>query len=105
MKVSYNTTFVMPPQLEAEFLAFMREVYVPGILAQGVLSRPEMRRIVSHEEGVDALSIALSFIAESHEVLSDYLQQEGHVYPEQLLRRFGEQVLGFTTLMEHIELH
>lgn len=104
MKVSYNTTFVMPPQLEAEFLTFMREVYVPGVLAQGVLSKPEMRRIVSHEEDVDALSIALSFVAESHEELSDYLHTEGHVYPERLLRHFGEQVLGFTTLMEHIDL-
>lgn len=102
--ISYNTTFMMTPQLEEEFLSFVRQVYIPGILSQGVLRNAQLKRIHQHDNDVDALSLALSFEANSHAELLDYLQSEGNVYPEQMLAKFGERVVGFTTMMEHIEL-
>lgn len=102
--ITYNTTFMLAPELEGQFLQFLREVYVPGIVGQAVLSNPQLKRIARESGEEDALSLALSFEAESGDALIGYLGGEGVVYPMQLIQTFGEQVVGFTTIMEHIEL-
>lgn len=102
--ITYNTTFMMHPTTEGEFIAFMREVYVPGILAEGVLRSPRLKRIEQHNEDDDALSFALSFEVETAEQLSQYLSTSAHRMPTLLVERFGERVVGFTTLMHEVEL-
>lgn len=102
--VSYNTTFMMSPLLEEEFLTFVREVYIPGILSQGILHNPQLRRIYQHDSDSDALSLALSFDANNYDELLHYLQSIGHLYPEQMLSKFGDSVVGFSTIMEHLVL-
>lgn len=94
----------MERKIEEAFLTFAREVYIPGVVGQGVLSKPRLMRINHSEEDGDSVSIALHLEAESHEVLQQYLSGDGHVYPTLLIRHFGEQVMGFTTLMEYIGL-
>lgn len=102
--ITYNTTFMMHPTTEGEFITFMREVYVPGILAEGVLHSPRLKRIEQHSDEDDALSFALSFEAESAEVLGEYLSTSAHRMPTLLVSQFGERVVGFTTLMHEVAL-
>lgn len=100
--IIYNTTFVMSPELEAAFLAFVRQEYIPCLLRGEVLHTPRLSRIISAEEGVDSVSIALSFDAPSEEILMGYMLSEGQEAPRKLIERFGESVVGFTTLMEQL---
>lgn len=102
--ISYNTTFVMDRASEVAFVRYLRTIYVPAILEGQVLHSPTLRRILSHEEDEGSVSLALSFRAETEELLEGYLRDVGHRHSTALAEYFGERVLGFSTLMEHIEL-
>lgn len=99
--VVYNTTFVLQEHTRDQFLSFLKETYIPGLLEQGILSSPRLMRILSEGAERGTLSYALQFVASSHSALIAYLESyEAGVYPTLLVRQFGETVVGFSTLME-----
>lgn len=100
IQIVYNTTFVIEERIKDDFLRFVKEVYIPGTLAHGILADARLMRVVTAPSDEPTLSYALQFVASSQSELSTYLADQGRIYPEQILRQFGQSVVGFTTLME-----
>ena len=42
--ILYNTTFVLAPSTEIDFLSFMREVYIPALKADVLVHTPRLHR-------------------------------------------------------------
>lgn len=101
--ILYNTTFVLAPQTQQAFLAFMREVYLPALHADSLVQHPRLHRIVPHEEHPEALSYALHFYAEGEVHLQDILSNTGLRLADLLTKQFGEAVLGFSTIMHVVD--
>ena len=45
--ILYNTTFVLAPSTEIDFLSFMREVYIPALKADALVHTPRLHRITT----------------------------------------------------------
>lgn len=103
--IAYNTTFVMNPQTEGAFLDYMRQEYIPLLMQSGHnLYNFSLKRIHSAEEGSEAISFAFSFDTDDEESLMSFVSSVGETASASLARNFGENVLGFSTLMSHIPL-
>jgi len=101
--ILYNTTFVLAPSTEIDFLSFMREVYIPALKADALVHTPRLHRITTQDKDANALSFALHFYAEGEPHLQDILSNTGLRLADLLVKRFGEQVLGFSTIMHEVE--
>ncbi|MDO4691415.1 MAG: DUF4286 family protein [Porphyromonadaceae bacterium] len=104
LQIIYNTTFVIEEKIKDDFLRFIKEIYIPGVLAHGILSDARLMRVVSTPTEDPTLSYALQFVAPNQRTLSTYLEEQGRIYPEKLVRLFGQSVMGFSTFMELEEL-
>lgn len=100
--IAYNTTFVVHPSCEQVFLDYLRAEYIP-MLGQMPLNL-SLKRVQAHEEEADSVSLALSFDTLDEESLIAFLSTTGKEAADHLTARFGESVLGFSTVMHHLSL-
>lgn len=102
--ILYNTTFVMGEPSERAFLEFMKEVYLPTLAQDGLVEEGSLRlhRILPQGEDVDGISYALHFYTPTEYHLQDVLSNTGLRLAEALVARFGEAVVGFSTIMKEV---
>lgn len=101
--ILYNTTFIMSPAREREFLEFMRSTYLPALQHHGSVSDLRLHRIQPREEEEEARSFALHFYTPSEFHLQELLSDLGLTLAQRLVDSFGEEVIGFSTIMHTID--
>jgi hypothetical protein len=98
----YNTTFHIERAIWDESLAFLRQEYIPKAMADGKLQKPMLSRVMRTDEN-EGISVALQFHVADEETLSAWFDETGHELHHQLLRRFGNAMMGFSTLLEELD--
>ena len=97
----YNTTYHVEEDQEKYFLIWIQEYYFPEIEKNGILHVPRILRVLSHrEEGSACFSV--QFEVEDSALLHRWHCEQGVKLNDELLRIFGDKVVGFPTLMEVI---
>ena len=99
----YNTTFHCEKACYNEFVTWMRTVYIPTALQTNGLSEARMARIMGQDEN-EGISITVQFSTTSLDTLSAWYEACGAKLIEQLETKFQQKVVGFSTIMEQIEL-
>ena len=98
-----NTTYHIAESVEEEWKEWVRIEYIPQVVAPGLLKNPRFQRLlVENEPGHQ--SYALQFEVKDLDTLDLWFQNHGSKMQKNLSDRFQEKVLGFTTLMEIIDL-
>ena len=102
--IVYNTTFHIHKEILAECLAFLNSQYIPRAAESGLLHDPYLRRILNsdNEEGE---SYSVQFHTQDTASLNKWLQQEGSALQQELIDRYKEKIVGFSTLLEEIALN
>ena len=85
--IIFNTTYHVDDELEASFIAWLKENYIPMALRREELSEPQLCRVMTTGEE-DGSSLSLQFHVQDTEAL---------------VSRFGDRVVGFNTLLEVID--
>ena len=99
--IIYNTTFHIDQQAIAECLDFLKKEFIPAAARSGFLQAPRLRHILPYEEG-EGESYEVQFMVKNIETLNYWLEKEGAALHRQLTDKFGQQVVGFSTLLEEI---
>ena len=101
--IVYNTTFHIHKEILAECLAFLKSHYILQAAASGLLRDPYLRRILHspHEEGA---SHPAHLHTQDTASLNQWLQQDGRALQQELIDRYQEKIVGFSTLLEEIAL-
>lgn len=99
----FNTTFHLDDSIHNECVSYLKEIYIPRSLVDGLLEQPSLARIESrHEEG--GVSYALQFKTKDMDALNKWAAKVGSLIQKGLTDKFGNKVSGFSTLMEEIPL-
>lgn len=101
--IVYNTTFHTDDANEERFLEWLKTVFIPKALENGILSDPRLTRVFNHN-GDNGQSYSLQFRTETIDGLSQWYETTGNTLVETLGKQFGEAVAGFSTLLEEMEL-
>ena len=86
-----NTTFVLHAPLEEEFLAWVKEVYLPTAATSGVFGTPSVSRVLTRIEP-DTESIAVQLPAADAEAASRWLDTTAAQLHSSLQARWGERM-------------
>lgn len=98
----YNTTFHIEQAIWNESLIFLKREYIPKAMADGKLQRPMLSRVMRTDEH-EGISVALQFHVTDEETLSTWFDTTGHELHRQLTLRFGNAMMGFSTLLEELD--
>lgn len=100
--IIYNTTYHVDDKIHAEYLSFVREVFIPQIVGTGILKEARLSRIVDDRNEPGA-SYSLQFRVENVETLTNWLNEHGEKLNDELFSQFGHGLAGFVTLLEEID--
>lgn len=96
-----NTTFAVDPTAEHDFINWIRQEYIPEILANDSFSDILFTKIVMPPSSEDHTpSYALHFKAPSEEIASNWLETYGARIFSSINSRHKDKVLPFITILE-----
>lgn len=101
--IIFNTTYHADNARKDEFIDWLKESYIPTIVEHGLLREPQLTRIFADNED-EGTSLSLQFKSPDTESLERWHEECGEALLAEMQKRFGDQVLGFSTLLEVIDL-
>ncbi|TFF33932.1 DUF4286 family protein [Mucilaginibacter psychrotolerans] len=99
--IIYNETFILEDTVEQEWLAWMKEVQIPAIMATGYFSSYQILTIIdSPNEGI---TYCVQYMADTIEQFQDYYS--GHLFRFQdgHQQQFAERFVLFNTVMKTVD--
>ena len=101
--VIYNTTYIVDEPVVEQFLSFVRSYYNEEALKSGILKNPRLSRILSDDDS-QTVNFAYQFEVDKLEDIDAWYKETGMQINEKIVVTFGEKVLGFSTMMEVLDL-
>jgi hypothetical protein len=98
----YNITYAVPHEIHAAWMAWMKNTHIPEIMAYGSFSSVKILRLLEMEEQ-DGVGIAVQFQADTEENYRMYITEHAPGLRLKAKSQWGDQVLGFRTLMEIVQ--
>jgi hypothetical protein len=98
----YNITFNVETQIEAEWLKWMKNEHILDILGTKKFTEHRILRLVNEHPDASGTTYAVQFTAINITDVQQYLANKGAVLQNELMAKFGQKVLSFTTLLEEI---
>lgn len=94
-----NTTFHVHKSVDALFIKWVKEIYLPVAMDSGLFKNPLFTRIMTQVDP-EATSYAVQLQASSHRDAEAWHDSTAAQLKDALAREVGERVLHFTTYME-----
>lgn len=101
--IIFNTTFHVANHVSDACVEFLISSYIPKAAASGFLMDPRFCRVMQTECN-EGESYSIQFRVKNVDTLNLWMQHEGHLLNKTLVDKFGQDVVGFSTLMEEISL-
>lgn len=101
--IIFNTTFHLDDDIHDEGLIFLKETYVLAAVNSGFLFEPRLCLIHrQHEES--GHSYSLQFKVKNIDTLNLWQSIQGQHLNNKMNEQFRNKMVGFTTILEEIEL-
>ena len=98
----FNTTYHVDDVLKDDFIAWLRDTYIPAATARPELHRPQLCRVLTGEE-TEGERYSLQFHVADNACLETWYTAVGAELDMAIQERYGERVIGFNTLLEVLE--
>ena len=99
--ILYNVTSSVDPEVAEEWLAYMRDVHIPDVMATGFFLRSQICRMLNEED--NGFTYATQYYCLSVEQLEEYQRVAAPGLRADLETRFPGQYVSFRTVLEVIE--
>lgn len=93
--IIYNVTCSVDKEIAEEWISWMKDKHIPGLLNAGLFESYKILKVLSHEDD-RTLSFAVQYSSKSMEGVQKYYLNDD------IQKRFGERVLTYPTLLEEV---
>jgi hypothetical protein len=93
--IVYNVTFSVDKEIAEEWLSWMKDKHIPGVLEAGLFDDYRFLKVLSHEDD-HTFSYAVQFHSQTFEGAEKY-----HLNDE-IQRRYGDRVLSYSTILKEV---
>jgi hypothetical protein len=97
----YNITVGIDKEIENDWVIWVKQNYIPAILATGFFVESKMYRIVTHEDE-SSVSYSIQLFAEKIENVVQYLNEHTSTIIEAHRLKFKDRHVVFNTLLEEV---
>ena len=101
--VILNTTYWVSDSRREEWLRWIREECIPAMLATGYFVEPQVAKVHAPDDGQGGSSYSVQFRAPDMTVVEAWMSKAGVETASRLAALFGEEVMGFSTVLELVE--
>ncbi|MGM9479195.1 DUF4286 family protein [Pedobacter sp. GSP4] len=96
----YNVTLILEDTAAEEWLQWMQEVHIPGVMATGMFVSNRLLKVVdSPNEGV---TYCAQYVAETLAQYNQYQEEFAPALQAELNERFKNRFVAYRSLMEFI---
>jgi hypothetical protein len=100
--IIYNVTVNVEPEIHDEWLAWMRAIHIPEVLATKCFQNARISRLLSKEED-GAITYSIQYQCASMKLLHRYQAHFAHDLQTKHTSRYQGKFVAFRTLMELID--
>jgi len=99
--IVYNITTKVHSAVDAAWLQWQREEHIPAIMATGFFIDFKICRLLEHDDS-EGKTYAVQYSCSSKEQYHAYTEKYAPLLREQALKKWGDQVISFRSLLEVI---
>lgn len=100
--ILYSVTCLVDDDIHDEWMAWMKEIHLPEVMATGKFISHQMFRIDPHHESDDGTSYNIQYTLENRDLYHDYAKNHGPALKAKTLEKFGDRVMAFRTILEAV---
>lgn len=100
--ILYNVTVGIDPEIENEWLNWMKTDHIPKVMKTGYFSEYKIFRVLGEQEG-DAISYSIQYFAKELNMVMQYLEKDAKPLAEEHKTRFLNRHVAFRTLLQSVE--
>jgi len=97
----YNITIGIDREIESEWLAWMKEQYIPAVMQSGMFLNWRMYKIL-HDEEEASVSYSVQYFARRIEDVVQFVEQVEPELNKVHNKRFKDRHVAFRTLLEEV---
>lgn len=102
LMILYNITINIESAKEVEFIAWMKQEYLPRVMQTGLFFEKRFFRLIQEDNG-DGINFSAQFLAESMEDLEFYQIKYASILRDLIKDKFGNQFVSFRSVLESVE--
>ncbi len=99
MAFLYNVTVGVDKQIELEWLAWVKQYYLPAAMQTGAFLEYKIYKVLTHEDET-SVSYSIQYFSDAIEKIVFYLNNDGKNLVEEHRARFKDRHVVFNTLLE-----
>lgn len=100
--IIYSVTVTLEPEIELEWLNWMKEKHIPDIMSTGCFIEKKLTKII---QGLDNESINynIQYVCSSERELQEYQKNHAPLLQKEHNLKFTDKFIAFRTLLKVIE--
>jgi hypothetical protein len=98
----YNITYAVSHEIHEEWMTWMKGIHIPEVMSTGLFSSFKVLRLLEVDEQ-EGLTFAVQFHADTEEQYRRYIAEHAPALRLAATRQWGDQVMGFRTLMAIVQ--
>jgi hypothetical protein len=96
--IVYNVTIKIDPQIEMEWLTWLKNEHVTGIMATGLVIDYKIFHLLEAEE--DGITYVVQYFMPSIEHYKKYIDEFSLQFRQNTFDKWGDRFISFRTVME-----
>lgn len=96
--IIYNITIKVDASVQSEWLDWLKEEYIPGILSTGCFHDAKILRLLETDDS-EGPTYAIQFHAESKALYNLYIEKFSGIMLRKSIEKWGDQFISFQTVM------
>ena len=97
--IAYNVTIKIDKEIEKEWLEWMKNEYIPGILATGLFNEYKFYHLLDHDEN-DTITYIIQHFAPTFENYETYTEKFLAQSKKNAREKWNDKFISFHTVME-----
>ncbi|GMQ31417.1 DUF4286 family protein [Algoriphagus confluentis] len=99
--ILYNITINVTPDIEEDFLSWMRSTHIPEVLETGIFHDHKFLRLL-HESEDGSTNYCIQYFTHSMEQMMEYEKKHAALLRAKTQERYRDKAVAFRTLLETI---
>ena len=96
--ILYNVTSSLDPEIEDQWVAYMRDVHIPEVMATGFFVKSQLCRLLNEED--NGITYASQYYCVSLDQLEEYRAVAAPALIREIDKHFGGRYASFRTMLE-----
>ncbi|MEY3051454.1 MAG: hypothetical protein RLY31_1239 [Bacteroidota bacterium] len=101
--ILYNVTIKIDRRVHDEWLAWMKDMHLPAVMATGFFLRHRMLRLMDPPSDEDGITYAVQYECSNIGLLRRYFEEEAPALQRDHAQRYNGRFVAFRTIMKTVD--